>query len=656
MPMDPPQTPWVGLPRFQDESLLLNAEPIFEDSFDGSKGDGLDDWAEDTPQSSKMNVVDSSLDLGDYLPEEDDQSGHGIPISQMISVSDAVEEFRPPKPTEKELVQPVIEHMTHKREGSQSLIPIAGPSKKTKPPISREKNDDFYSRRLSDSTRRNSSTNLHDLHSSLQVSQASSSRLPKPKKTASSRLKASLHTSTLSREKQQVDGLGADGYIQKHTTVTRIPQIPEKPRSTISALSRYLAKSDALQPSLPQNTTSPIALLTANQNEQMPDHSTTQKLSDTKDDSTFTSHRHHSPFSLASTISETSSSHTYTTDRPESVDESSSRRSSMSEKIVGFLSNLLTRSISSSSLRDEVSTAGKEEEDKGDDAVKWDQDRDGTVKMDQDDTVDPKEIEEEHVEANITTNSSITQARNPIASSHHSNHPARIVPLTKPVPFSRPLHIRSQPRSLNGSTDPQSKESVVAKAKPRPLQPSRSSNVSPSSRHPSINKVSSSTSISSNTETRKPTRPITNSAFVSAALAKLPPPGKGHSSSLSNQPVTVKPTERVRDLNERKNVFERLASSSTTVNSATHHPRPSKSMKGSNLTVPIRGHTPGRASNARLAQRAKFDAIVLERQREKERIAEEQRRKREEEEEEEYMRRRKETVVWARPVPEMYRR
>lgn len=71
--------------------------------------------------------------------------------------------------------------------------------------------------------------------------------------------------------------------------------------------------------------------------------------------------------------------------------------------------------------------------------------------------------------------------------------------------------------------------------------------------------------------------------------------------------------------------------------------------------MPVIGRTPGKASRARAEQRHQFDEAVRERNEAKERQRAEEERKRIEEEEEAYVQSRKETVVWAKPVPEMYR-
>lgn len=72
-------------------------------------------------------------------------------------------------------------------------------------------------------------------------------------------------------------------------------------------------------------------------------------------------------------------------------------------------------------------------------------------------------------------------------------------------------------------------------------------------------------------------------------------------------------------------------------------------------TIPLHGRTPGKASRERAEHREVFDTMVRERIEERERERREMERRREEEENEQYRRRRKETVIWAKPVPGIYR-
>jgi hypothetical protein len=73
-------------------------------------------------------------------------------------------------------------------------------------------------------------------------------------------------------------------------------------------------------------------------------------------------------------------------------------------------------------------------------------------------------------------------------------------------------------------------------------------------------------------------------------------------------------------------------------------------------TIPLTDKIPGKAMQARAEQRSRFDKGVQQRLEEKKRIKEKEEREKKEREEREYRERRKETVVKARPVPEMYKR
>ena len=137
-------------------------------------------------------------------------------------------------------------------------------------------------------------------------------------------------------------------------------------------------------------------------------------------------------------------------------------------------------------------------------------------------------------------------------------------------------------------------ESPTTALEPRPLQPSKTLPLRPLTR-PNPPKFST-----------RPVRPLTHTRFTNAALARLPPPGKG--STPASGPIHVRPTERAPNLASRKAIFERA--------------RPERRDE---FAQEVRA----RKANEREAQRRK--------------------------EEEEDRRRRKERVVRARPVPAMYR-
>ncbi|WWC64639.1 uncharacterized protein I303_107250 [Kwoniella dejecticola CBS 10117] len=754
MQSQPPQTPWVGLPRFQDESLLIDGLPIFDVSLGDDLADatfGLED-VDSTPtksipasasssaasaqsqsqtaQKTNADVVDISLDLGDYLPEEEVTHQYtSINIQdveqtrRLSEMSDCFEESRRRPESQSQArgqIQSKPREISHKREGSHSRIPVAGPSKKAKPPIEK-KDDDLYKRRLSDSLRRSSSANLYQLASSqshISILARSSAKAPKSTqvevsvKTASSRSKSGLQNqpsqSTVNSGTKAHDHIDiADGEVET-------PHIPD--RVNTSALTRYLSKSAIPTPSSssPKDTSISSNNLPAYQEPEQRKLSPSTSAS-TIDESTsilppvanhsFTSVRHGSPFELSSSVSEASSSHTHLSDSSKNsrisvAQSTSSRRSSMSEKVVGFFSNLLTRSASSSSLRHEAMfNDDAEEEDKGEG-----EGEDGNEEDPQEDTARFDEYEAIYrgnkidglgIESSQTTHdqsqSHFQEQPEPETASHTAEsqtnatmtgvHIPGFKSLTKPIPFSRPLHVRQERPPSKATSQFTAADAGTTSSKPRfraPLQPSGANNTG---KHPSASTsstklmISKPTNISSSTTLNKSHRPIVRtSAFASAAIAKLPPPGKGHLTSTSSQPVSIKSSERVGNLNDRRNVFERLADTqsvssrlsktsgraggSQRSNNAKQASVPANSRNSSSattLTVPIRGHTPGKASTIRSHQRARFDAIVQEKQRAKQHEEDEVRRKQAQEEEEEYQRRRKETVIWAKPVPDMYR-
>lgn len=141
-------------------------------------------------------------------------------------------------------------------------------------------------------------------------------------------------------------------------------------------------------------------------------------------------------------------------------------------------------------------------------------------------------------------------------------------------------------------------------------------------------------------------RPAASSAFANAALAKLPPPGKGSSSA--SRPIKIKTPERARDLASRRKMFEGKVKTP---------PKPlARPTRPIARTVPVTGRTPGKASRQRAAQRDTFDQAVKERNEQRDKQRRELQRVREEEEEAEYQRKRKETVIRAHPVPNMYKK
>lgn len=73
-------------------------------------------------------------------------------------------------------------------------------------------------------------------------------------------------------------------------------------------------------------------------------------------------------------------------------------------------------------------------------------------------------------------------------------------------------------------------------------------------------------------------------------------------------------------------------------------------------TVPLAGKTPGKASKARAQDRQRFDRAVQERIEQRTQNREHAERKKRQDEEREDAERRKQTVIRAKPVPDMYKR
>lgn len=168
----------------------------------------------------------------------------------------------------------------------------------------------------------------------------------------------------------------------------------------------------------------------------------------------------------------------------------------------------------------------------------------------------------------------------------------------------------------------------------------------------------------------------TVTAFTAAALARLPKPGEAKAKA---SPVKIRDLERARDMAVRKAVFERFhpdadvslsnmsfgspapaPSSGAPLgeSSTTNAPRAKPAApngKAKNLTIPMSGKTPGKASKMRAASRAKFDAKVARKAALKAKEDEERERIRRQVEEEMDRERRRATVIRARPLPEMYR-
>lgn len=186
------------------------------------------------------------------------------------------------------------------------------------------------------------------------------------------------------------------------------------------------------------------------------------------------------------------------------------------------------------------------------------------------------------------------------------------------------------------------------------LQPSKTMPSATSNAQPAKGAKSSSDKITPTS------RGATQSAFASAALARLPPPGKGCSSSA--KPIVVKDTERVKDLAARRKAFEGTTRPEQPIKTEGERgsskgsiSRPIPVHRSVVRTVPVSGMTPGKASRERALARRQFDDAVRTNLELKEQERRREERLRLKKEEEEYLRSRKETVIRANPVPQMYR-
>ncbi|WVQ84696.1 hypothetical protein IAT38_006852 [Cryptococcus sp. DSM 104549] len=651
--LPPPPTPWVPT-RFTDESLLLDAEPIFdvslgESEWGGEKTVALDGaFSEKVAEDRKLQdrqAPDMTLDLEDYLPEDSEtlmentvavveqrkeevaERGYERGRSEgSVSVASSSEasSFSTSQSTASSVSQT---QLTHKRMGSGSEQ--AAPIKKHRPRLPVD--NDFFSRRLSDSNRRSSITHLSSMlpppppssrhrttplddsvlsgFSKSGPSDPSSSGIvpSQPTNNASRRLKASILAENKPREESEA----------------RASRTSDQPASAgsssgrkSSALSRYLATSSVLAPKQAADEAEPGPTPSSSASGSQAPHVPMPPR----------------PLSTTSTAPATTSPplpvavderQPVTATQATNMNESrGSRRTSMGEKVVNFFSGLIRPPTPSGS-----SEKGCEKEMSG----AKDAER-----------VEGGEEKERRGSGKDANEGGVGGVRAVKGGATRT--------LTKPIPFSRPLHLPKG--SAKTSRPATSTKAPTANPTRAPLQPTRTQPNALSLTKPVPPKFST----SDNKPRPKPySRPATTSAFATAALARLPPPGRG--ASAAAQPVTVKDGERARDLRARRDVFERLAASSSSASGPSHAPAPKahSAAAGLHRTVPLRGHTPGKSSALRAQQRAQFDEAVRAKAKEKEEREAEERRKKEEEEERAYKESRKGTVIWAKPVPEMYR-
>lgn len=400
-----------------------------------------------------------------------------------------------------------------------------------------------------------------------------------------------------------------------------------------SALSRYLAKSTVL-------ATKERHEVPAEKGNQKVPNPCTSDSDNTKQ--LFTALSKPPPVQNVTPTPQSHDNNESTIDVPhnDSSEKKKLRRSSMGEKVVNFISGLI-RPATPATV--EIDPKEQKDEERGKENLLFDPLGAGP-------TID----KEERVQAPTSqSDHPVRRKRNEDVSGPGA--------LTKPVPFSRPLHVRAPPRrDVEAKEQPAkqrphiSKTTTVSTCKAAIRAPLQSSRSQPNTK--SVNKAGPLSPKSKSNPFHL--RPATRSAFASAALAKLPPPGKGHKVAI--EPIKVRDVEKGHDIAAIRDVFERLSSTSSssfnkppTAGSCakSHANRPGVLQR----TVPLRGRTPGKFSALRAQQRAAFDQVVKEKMEEKERKETEERRRREMEEEMEYRQRRKETVIRANPVPEMYR-
>ncbi|WVQ90918.1 hypothetical protein IAS59_004704 [Cryptococcus gattii] len=637
MPTQPPSTPWLPNSRFADQSLLLEAQPIFDASFDDESM-----WGGET-----MLVGDSNKTQEDEVDQKEVQrkdkaTSHGS--NRKRGVSETSSSAMSTNTTSDSLTSSATasSRLTHKREGSQTMLDVSGPSKRPRKP--REKNDDLFSRRLSDSNRRTSLTPIPQISvvkaegekgpkanntpsSSFPSTSASSQSYSAPSSnTASARLKARLHADD---PKSKPPDSSTSCHARQSETSRQTQIMTEKG----SALSRYLAKS---------------TVLATKERHEVPAEKGNQKVPNPCASDSYNTRQLSTALSKpppVQNVTPTPQSHDNnesTIDVPHnnSPEKKKSRRSSMGEKVVNFISGLI-RPATPATV--EIDEKEQKDEERSKENVLFNP-LEAVPTIDEEERVQAPTSQSDHL---------VRQKRNEDVSGPGA--------FTKPVPFSRPLHVRAPPRKDVEAKEQPAKQrphipktttvSTCKAAIRAPLQSSRS--------QPNTKSVHKTGPLSPKSKSNPlHLRPATRSAFASAALAKLPPPGKGHKVAI--EPIKVRDVEKGHDIAAIRDVFERLSSTSSssfnkppTAGSCTksHANRPGVLQR----TVPLRGHTPGKSSALRAQQRAVFDQAVKEKMEEKERKETEERRRREMEEEMEYRQRRKETVIRANPVPEMYR-
>ncbi|WVR07733.1 hypothetical protein IAU60_004776 [Kwoniella sp. DSM 27419] len=694
MPSQLPSTPWTGSTRFADESLLLEARPIFGDVTLGDLDQSMD-WDDVTntstprarpctpkrvtPRRVDPSPANESLDLGDYLPE--DEGSHPDGPGPTLPATTAGPSCPPPR-----LIAELTTSSERKRDRSDSPLDDGTGAKKRKPPSTLQVTSPGVqpppallpaptAAASTPEPRLNVTDNSHTSSSAF----ASGSRAPSPPAlhqpfssdmtTASTRLKRAIQfvardeaiSQTIESETEQRDSAcltpntksdvqpaistnseslrmqpGPDLEVQTDANTASVPTHPWRSVSTLQTEAiNWTAQPPTNTPAQKGLGHSPASTRVASPT---PSHSSTASSS--------LRLRLVTPPSDTPTIQ-----HPSHTGAARVSPANSTRRESMSEKVVGFFSSLLRASVSSGSLAQDADAAPR-----------------GSSPVDGSPGKTTASLEVEHPAVEEEETSVTDQARQRPASGRNgasgttgarsTRLPPGFIGLTRPVAFSRPLHIREEKRPVatgsgSRSTQPVRPIDPTAQARPRlptvtrqPLQPTRSQNVASSA---AVASRAGNAAIDKSVR-----RPATGTAFTKAALARLPSPGKG--ATPSARPTKVREIERASNLADRKSVFERLAAASSARAATNSKPSSGPSAGGLKRTVPIVGHTPGKASSVRAAQRAKFDEARREKMGERERAVEEVRRKKEAEEQERYLQSRKETVIWAKPVPGIYHR
>ncbi|ODO05704.1 hypothetical protein I350_04764 [Cryptococcus amylolentus CBS 6273] len=622
MANQPPPTPWIPNPRFADESLLLEAQPIFDTSLGdesvwGGGATVICNSASDQDITSDFSLkaggetsgADMTFDLGDYLPEEVVAGQAKMSRAQAIPPSPTQLDMRAPQQGAPTLIDKASTSGKQKRERESSdSLPVVGPPKRAKPHP--KENDDLFSEELPE--------------------------LVHPRKAESSKPAAQLSANTASaRLKTQLKRKASDTGKEKIVTPIAETESSSSKQSG-SALSRYLARSTVLAP----KTSAHVDPKTSSRD-----------ISPALPHPILAQRPIAAPTRLSTPPSvpaaNPSPALASETTQPSPASKPTNSRPSVFISPPAFQSRpdgetSMTKAMEKSAR----GSRGPSSDQRPSPGVADEKTQMEDVECSVNDEVAKESLAEvEHEQ--ITAKPIAESTRAPLTG------PMRRKPtgLTKPITFSRPLGERPQrTKSQTVSTKPpedSKKAGVPAKSLSR--APLRSTTAFVNAR-PAPSRAASKPKKPTSPEGKRDLRksPIPSSFAASSAFARPLKSGSGQKSTA--EPVKVK----AKDTENARGVFDRLASTTTHTSRA---PPAHKAPKHPSLqpTVPLRGHTPGKSSALRAQQRAVFDKAVREKMEEQERVAAEERKRREEEEEEAYRRQRKETVIWAKPVPGLYR-